>query len=663
MKNTIITIILITKYSLVKYGYAQCGIDKFKCKDGQCIANELLCDGQANCKDESDETYIECNKPEMATCPDYTFRCSYGACIDGDAICNGIKNCIDNSDETLPNCINSSFNTSTSCAKNQFKCNNRQCIAESNLCDGIADCTDNSDETIIQCSSINCPKFFFRCDYGACIDGDLKCNGIKNCADGSDEYPRHCKEIEATTPRLIPITLTTSQSPVTIKSKSCLVPPQPINGYWKLHKSQCCTEQDGYQCENCNVKQGTWLESGAYLVYTCNSGYKLNNSGIAFCSRGEWLSIPACIEIRCAKLQSPSMFAICKHDDLPVSCFDSVLPRTTAQLTCSPGYREDTRLTSSSNVRCNNNGQWEPEPIQCIPACGISTPSSKTLIVNGTQPQITEFPWHASLYVTKNSSASKQFICGATIIHESLLITAAHCVYDDDNKKFYDASKYDIITGNIFREYDNPLHDIKIVKKAKVKNIYNVCSYLGFDGNYAADIAILEITEPLIFSSFLVPICLDILDEISLHAGILGKVAGFGRTASSPSSQILQTIKLPIVSEDQCTSSTNDSRKYIAAYDKFCAGYANGSSVCDGDSGGGLIFEKRGQWYLKGIVSLSVGIKIVGGSRICDSYSYSLFTDLDRHMTWIQDIIVKLETHKTIPLCIERYNTKYRYNT
>lgn len=141
----------------------------------------------------------------------------------------------------------------------------------------------------------SCPKFFFRCDYGACIDGDLKCNGIKNCADGSDEYSRQCKE--TTTSGLIPI-LTTSPSSITINSKSCLAPPQPINGYWKLHKSQCCTKQDGYQCENCDVKQGTWLESGAYLVYTCNSGYKLNNSAIAFCSQGEWLTIPACIGMK-----------------------------------------------------------------------------------------------------------------------------------------------------------------------------------------------------------------------------------------------------------------------------------------------------------------------------------------------------------------------------
>lgn len=111
-----------------------------------------------------------------------------------------------------------------------------------------------------------------------------------------------------------------------------------------------------------------------------------------------------------------------------------------------------------------------------------------------------------------------------------------------------------------------------------MKNIYNVCTYLGFDGNYAGDIAILEITEPFTFSSFLVPICLDILnDQILLETGILGKVAGFGRTALSPSSQILQTIRLPYVPFNQCiSSSTNDSRKYVIAYDKFCAGYANG---------------------------------------------------------------------------------------
>lgn len=110
-----------------------------------------------------------------------------------------------------------------------------------------------------------------------------------------------------------------------------------------------------------------------------------------------------------------------------------------------------------------------------------------------------------------------------------------------------------------------------------MKNIYNVCTYLGFEGNYAADIAILEITEPFIFSSFLVPICLDILnDQIYLETGILGKVAGFGRTALNPFSQILQTIKLPYVPLHQCESTTNDSTKYVLAYDKFCAGYANG---------------------------------------------------------------------------------------
>lgn len=99
------------------------------------------------------------------------------------------------------------------------------------------------------------------------------------------------------------------------------------------------------------------------------------------------------------------MFAICKHDDSPVSCFDSVLPRTTAQLTCSPGYREDTRLTSSSNVRCNNNGQWEPEPIQCIPG-------PLTIIIYNNDSSVL-----LQTDVTKNNSTFIEVLNDKIVIH------------------------------------------------------------------------------------------------------------------------------------------------------------------------------------------------------------------------------------------------------
>jgi dynein heavy chain len=38
--------------------------------------------------------------------------------------------------------------------------------------------------------------------------------------------------------------------------------------------------------------------------------------------------------------------------------------------------------------------------------------------------------------------------------------------------------------------------------------------------------------------------------------------------------------------------------------DSFCAGYRNGTSPCDGDSGGGLVFmDTSNKWTIYGIVS------------------------------------------------------------
>lgn len=75
-----------------------------------------------------------------------------------------------------------------------------------------------------------------------------------------------------------------------------------------------------------------------------------------------------------------------------------------------------------------------------------------------------------------NSTAPKEFLCGATIIHERLLVTAAHCVFEFE--KLRDVSKFYILAGNIFRDYDSPFHDLRFVKKTEVPyllfNIYYI---------------------------------------------------------------------------------------------------------------------------------------------------------------------------------------------
>ncbi|XP_043583759.1 modular serine protease-like [Bombus pyrosoma] len=649
MKNTIIIILTII-FSLMKHGYAQCGIETFQCKNGDCIKSELLCDGQADCKDSSDETVVECTKAEII-CPNYAFRCSYGACVDGDVTCNGIQDCIDNSDETLSRCtgISSNMSSSTSCREDQFTCANGDCINKSSICDGKVDCADNSDETYMQCGSIICPNFSFRCAYGACIDGDLKCNGVKNCADGSDEDPIKCKYTTGTTSTPPPIT----QRPIPpISSKFCIVPSKPENGYWKLHKSYCCDVQAGQVCNDCDVAQGTRLEPGQELIYKCNPGYKLSKDTRPFCSlQGQWVNIPECKEIRCKGLESASTGVSCRRNGGYTPC-SNPLPGTEAILFCRNGYKEQTNF-ASSRVTCNKNGEWSPNPIQCIPACGLLPVQYIPTIVNGAPANISEFPWHATLYRAENPSAPKRFICGATIIHERLLITAAHCVYDEVAQKLDDASKFYIVTGNIFKDYDSPLHNNITVKKAKVKRIYYHCDrYRGLSGNYENDIAILEVTPPLTLSNRLVPVCLDSKDEIKLENGMYGKVAGFGKTASGEFSAMLQQITVPYVSYSMCKHSSivPETGQVLITNDKFCAGYVNGSSVCNGDSGGGLIFSSNTLWYLKGIVSVTIS-KTIGGSTTCNSDTYSLYTQVSNHLLWIQDIILSIDQQSLLPVC------------
>lgn len=109
---------------------------------------------------------------------------------------------------------------------------------------------------------------------------------------------------------------------------------------------------------------------------------------------------------------------------------------------------------------------------KCVIDCGRTNRLiAPTLIVNGSFPNITEIPWHATLYEAKKNDdyqIEKEFICGATIITENLLITAAHCVYEDNNHQVKDPSNIYVAAGNTYRDYDSPLHDYNYVQKRKV---------------------------------------------------------------------------------------------------------------------------------------------------------------------------------------------------
>lgn len=116
--------------------------------------------------------------------------------------------------------------------------------------------------------------------------------------------------------------------------------------------------------------------------------------------------------------------------------------------------------------------------------CGISRAIITPLVIGGYQPNTTEFPWHASLYLSVSQDKPKEFFCGASIIQENLLITAAHCIYDEDIRQVIDPKKIYIATGNIFRDYDFPSPHVTTNQVCKficnTINLYailSICTY------------------------------------------------------------------------------------------------------------------------------------------------------------------------------------------
>jgi secreted trypsin-like serine protease len=65
--------------------------------------------------------------------------------------------------------------------------------------------------------------------------------------------------------------------------------------------------------------------------------------------------------------------------------------------------------------------------------------------------------------------------------------------------------------------------------------------------------------------------------------------------------------------------------------------------VCNGDSGGGLVFPRQLNddtevWMLRGIVSH--GRKKRGYNNICDTKSYIVFTDVAVYLDWIYRVLI-----------------------
>ncbi|XP_007940996.1 transmembrane protease serine 11F [Orycteropus afer afer] len=245
-----------------------------------------------------------------------------------------------------------------------------------------------------------------------------------------------------------------------------------------------------------------------------------------------------------------------------------------------PSFRL-TPLGSSKNTRNELNS-----------SCGIRMtssnipipPSTSTeRIIHGRKTAMDgEWPWQASLQLI---GVGHQ--CGASLISNTWLVTAAHCF-----RRNKDPSQW-IATFGITIE---PPEVKKYVRKIILHE-----NYQGETNEN--DIALAQLATGLEFSNIVQRVCLPD-SSIKLPPNTSVFVTGFGSIVDDgPTQNRLRQARVETISTEVCNR--KDVYDGLITPGMLCAGFMAGKvDACKGDSGGPLVYpDNHDIWYLVGIVS------------------------------------------------------------
>ncbi|XP_076016850.1 suppressor of tumorigenicity 14 protein homolog isoform X2 [Genypterus blacodes] len=222
--------------------------------------------------------------------------------------------------------------------------------------------------------------------------------------------------------------------------------------------------------------------------------------------------------------------------------------------------------------------------------CGIR-PYKLNRIVGGQDAESGEWPWQVSLHFL-----TRGHVCGASILNEKWLLSAAHC-FKTNNPLNLIASSWQSYSGM----QDQYKHDD--VQRRALKNIIPHPDYSPMNFDY--DIALLELSQPLEFSNTIYPICLPARTHV-FPAGMSCYVTGWGTLREGGrTARVLQKAAVKIINDTVCNVVTEGQ----VTSRMLCSGFlAGGVDACQGDSGGPLVcFEETGKWFQAGIVSWGEG--------------------------------------------------------
>ncbi|XP_068712141.1 chymotrypsin-like elastase family member 2A [Montipora foliosa] len=289
-------------------------------------------------------------------------------------------------------------------------------------------------------------------------------------------------------------------------------------------------------------------------------------------------------------------------------------------------------------------------------SCGIrpkwAEQESDKRITGGHEAKPGSWPWMTNIFIT---GLGEYFKCGAALISDRWVLTAAHCTIGNLGAMIVPASKYpEMLKVQVgVHNLDKPegCEQEIAVKKVFLHPQWDITTKNTSSGTKISsshDLALLELNQPVKFTTRVRSMCLD--NGQSFNAGKMCYIAGWGtETLKGPPTRILHEASLPLVSHEQC----NDPLSYsgVIQGDMICAGYKQGGvDTCEGDSGGPLMCQgEEGRWFLTGVASF--------GHTGCGlPYKYGVYTRIVNHLQWISQITgmdIPQPRQEDIPLITE----------
>lgn len=264
-------------------------------------------------------------------------------------------------------------------------------------------------------------------------------------------------------------------------------------------------------------------------------------------------------------------------------------------------------------------------------------------IVNGSDADIDDYPSFAAMYtyaLFDDGTYSVHRRCGSTIIDEWHILTAAHCVSNQDINEF--GKEFTVILPKLedrssfdsLEEYNDPN-----IKKYWVEKIYVHKNYNK--SNLRNDIAVLKLESSL--APLLADDKIKTADLLSDYNAITTDsfiAVGHGKTSptSENSTHLLKTELKIYPDQSNCGYGAKPVTELCMYSEQTDITGNLENATCSGDSGGPLYWTGGSP-----NVQRQIGITSYGPENDCGSASVdaatSVFTEVFYYKAWIQDMV------------------------